>query len=65
MCEKGSKKSKCIREEIRRRINSGNACYHSAENFLASRLFRMGEKLSRSKRRTQAEGVSEQDGEER
>jgi hypothetical protein len=27
-----------IREEIKRRLNSGNSCYHSAQNFLSSRL---------------------------
>jgi hypothetical protein len=28
----------CIHEEIKRRLNSGNACYHSVENLLPSRL---------------------------
>jgi hypothetical protein len=27
-----------IQEEIRSRLNSGNACYHSARNLLSSRL---------------------------
>jgi hypothetical protein len=27
-----------IREEIKRRLNSGNACYHSVQNLLSSRL---------------------------
>jgi hypothetical protein len=27
-----------IHEEIKRRLNSGNACYHSAQNLLSSRL---------------------------
>jgi hypothetical protein len=27
-----------IQEEIKRRLNSGNACYHSAQNLLSSRL---------------------------
>jgi hypothetical protein len=27
-----------IKEEIRRRLNSGNACYHSAKNLLSFRL---------------------------
>jgi hypothetical protein len=27
-----------IQEEINRRLNSGNACYHSVQNFLSSRL---------------------------
>jgi hypothetical protein len=27
-----------IREQIKRRLNSGNACYHSVENLLSSRL---------------------------
>jgi hypothetical protein len=28
----------CIEEEIKRRLHSGNACYHSAQNILSSRL---------------------------
>jgi hypothetical protein len=27
-----------IQEEIERRLNSGNACYHSVQNLLSSRL---------------------------
>jgi hypothetical protein len=27
-----------IHEEIKRRLNSGNACYHSVQNLLSSRL---------------------------
>jgi hypothetical protein len=27
-----------IQEEIKRRLNSGNACYHSVQSFLSSRL---------------------------
>jgi hypothetical protein len=27
-----------IQEEIKRRLNSGNACYHSLQNLLSSRL---------------------------
>jgi hypothetical protein len=27
-----------ILEEIKRRLNSGNACYHSVQNLLSSRL---------------------------
>jgi hypothetical protein len=27
-----------IQEEIKRRLNSGNACYHSVQNLLYSRL---------------------------
>jgi hypothetical protein len=27
-----------IRDEIKNRLNSGNACYHSVQNFLSSRL---------------------------
>jgi hypothetical protein len=27
-----------IQEEIKRRLNSGNACYHSVQNFLTSQL---------------------------
>jgi hypothetical protein len=28
----------CIREEIKSRLNSGNACYHSLQNLLYSHL---------------------------
>jgi hypothetical protein len=27
-----------MQEEIKGRLNSGNACYHSVQNFLSSRL---------------------------
>jgi hypothetical protein len=27
-----------IQEEIKRRLNSGNACYHSVQNLVSSRL---------------------------
>jgi hypothetical protein len=27
-----------IQEEIKKRLNSGNACHHAAQNFLCSRL---------------------------
>jgi hypothetical protein len=34
-----SHQRKClIQEEIKRRVNSGNACYHSVQNLLSSRL---------------------------
>jgi hypothetical protein len=29
-----------IQEEIKRRLNSGNACYHSVQNLLSSRLLK-------------------------
>jgi hypothetical protein len=28
----------CVREEIKNRLNSGNACYHSVQSLLSSRL---------------------------
>jgi hypothetical protein len=28
----------CIHEDIKSRLNSGNACYHSVQNLLSSRL---------------------------
>jgi hypothetical protein len=28
----------CMHEEIKNRINSGNACYHSVQSLLSSRL---------------------------
>jgi hypothetical protein len=28
----------CMREKIKSRLNSGNACYHSVQSFLSSRL---------------------------
>jgi hypothetical protein len=33
-----SNKLNFIQEEIKRRLNSGNACYHSVQNLLSSRL---------------------------
>jgi hypothetical protein len=33
-----SNKLKLIQEEDKRRLNSGNACYHSVQNLLSSRL---------------------------
>jgi sorting nexin-29 len=32
------KDENCIHEEIRNRLNSGNACYHAVQNLLSSRL---------------------------
>jgi hypothetical protein len=32
------RKHKLIQEEIKNRLNSGNACYHSVQNLLSSRL---------------------------
>jgi hypothetical protein len=32
------KNQNLIQEEIKRRLNSGNACYHSVKNLLSSRL---------------------------
>jgi hypothetical protein len=32
-----------IQEEIERRLNSGNACYHSVQNLLSSRLLSKNE----------------------
>jgi hypothetical protein len=34
-----------IQEEIKRRVNSGNACYHSVQNFLSSRLLSKNVKI--------------------
>jgi hypothetical protein len=34
-----------IEEEIKRRLNSGNACYHSAQNILSSRLLSQNIKI--------------------
>jgi hypothetical protein len=34
-----------IQEEIKRRLNSGNACYHSAQNLLSSRLLSKNVKI--------------------
>jgi hypothetical protein len=33
-----SKSQNLIQEEIEKRLNSGNACYHSVQNLLSSRL---------------------------
>jgi hypothetical protein len=33
-----------IQEEIKRRLNSGNVCYHSVQNILSYRLLRQKEK---------------------
>jgi hypothetical protein len=33
-----SNKSKLIQDEIKKRFNSGNACFHSFQNLLSSRL---------------------------
>jgi hypothetical protein len=32
---------KLIQEEIKRRMNSGNACYHLVQNLLSSHLLRI------------------------
>jgi hypothetical protein len=32
------KNQNLVQEEIKRRLNSGNACYHSVQNLLSSRL---------------------------
>jgi hypothetical protein len=34
-----------IQEEINRRLNSGNACYHSVQNLLSSRLLSKNVKI--------------------
>jgi hypothetical protein len=34
-----------IQEEIKRRLNSGNACYHSVQNLLPSRLLSKNVKI--------------------
>jgi hypothetical protein len=34
-----------IQEEIMRRLNSGNACYHSVQNLLSSRLLSINLKI--------------------
>jgi hypothetical protein len=34
-----------IQKEIKRRLNSGNACYHSAQNLLSSRLLSINIKI--------------------
>jgi hypothetical protein len=38
-----------IQEEIKRRLNSGNACYHSVQNILSSRLLSRSIKLEHNK----------------
>jgi hypothetical protein len=35
----------CIHEEIRSRLNSGNACYHTVQNLLSSRLLSRNVKI--------------------
>jgi ribosomal protein S2 len=35
-----------IQEEIKRRLNSGNACYHSVQNLLFSRLLSKNMKIN-------------------
>jgi sorting nexin-29 len=35
----------CIHEEIRSRLNSGNACYHAVQNILSSRLLSRNVKI--------------------
>jgi hypothetical protein len=39
-----------IKEEIKRRLNSGNACYHSVQNLLFSRLLSKNLKITIYKR---------------
>jgi hypothetical protein len=34
-----------IQEEIKKRLNSGNVCYHSAQNLLSSRLLSKNVKI--------------------
>jgi hypothetical protein len=34
-----------IQEELKRRLNSGNACYHSVQNLLSSRLLSRNTKI--------------------
>jgi hypothetical protein len=38
-----------IQEEIKRRLNSGNACYHSVQNLLSSRLLSKNVKIRKHK----------------
>jgi hypothetical protein len=38
-----------IREEIKNRLNSGNACYHSVQNLLSSSLLSKNNKLECTK----------------
>jgi hypothetical protein len=35
----------CIHEEVKSRLNSGNACYHSVQSLLSSRLLSMKVKV--------------------
>jgi hypothetical protein len=39
----------CIHEEIKSRLNSGNACYHSVQSLLSSRLLSRNVKVKISK----------------
>jgi hypothetical protein len=34
-----------MQEEIKRRLNSGNACYHSVQNLLSSRLLSKNQQI--------------------
>jgi hypothetical protein len=38
-----------VQEEIKRRLNSGNACYHSVQNLSSSRLLSKKQKLEYTK----------------
>jgi hypothetical protein len=40
----------CIHEEIRSRLNSGNACYHAVRNLLSSRLLSRNVKIKIDKK---------------
>jgi hypothetical protein len=40
---------KRIQEEIKRRLNSGNVCYHSVQNLLSSRLLPKNVKVKKGK----------------
>jgi hypothetical protein len=39
-----------IQEEIKRKLNSGNACYHSVQSLLSSRLLSKNLKLECTRR---------------
>jgi hypothetical protein len=39
----------CIHEEIRSRVNSGNACYHAVQNLLSSHLLSRNVKIKINK----------------
>jgi hypothetical protein len=39
-----------IQEEIKRRLNSGNACYHSVQRLMSSRLLSHNVKLEYTRR---------------